>query len=154
MSDDARNRLEELLDRLRSRWPASLAAVLDAERAALTGASPEKVQHLAEEKVRLLGSIEKLEDERRMLATAAGQAMPGARVPRDAGVAATVAARWRMLMDVMAGCRSANEVNGYIVHTRRSQLQQLLDIVRGASPLTYTAQGKTFARTLRALAKA
>lgn len=153
MSDDARRRLEELLDR-EIEVARSLEAVLDAERAALTGASPADVQHLAEEKIRLLGSIEKLEDERRMLATAAGQALPGARVPRETGVAAAVSERWRMLMDVMAGCRAANEVNGYIVHTRRSQLQQLLGIVRGVSPLTYTAQGKTFARALRALAKA
>jgi flagella synthesis protein FlgN len=153
MSDDTRRRLEEILDR-EIEAARSLAAVLDAERAALTGSSPEKVQQLAEEKIRLLGGIENLEDERRMLATAAGQALPGARVPREAGVAAAVAERWRMLMELMAGCRSANEVNGYIVHTRRSQLQQLLGIIRGASPLTYTAQGKTFARALRALAKA
>lgn len=153
MSDDARRRLEEILDR-EIEVARSLAAVLDAERSALTGTSPEKVQQLAEEKVRILGSIEKLEDERRMLASVAGQAMPGARVPREAGVAAVIAARWQMLMDLMAGCRSANEVNGYIVHTRRSQLHQLLGIVRGATPLTYTAQGKTYARALRALAKA
>lgn len=153
MSDDARGRLEEILDR-EIELARSLAAVLGAERTALTGASSEKVQQLAEEKVRLLGSIEKLEDERRMLATAAGQALPGARVPREAGVASAIAERWRMLMDLMAGCRSANEVNGYIVHTRRSQLQQLLEILRGASPLTYTAQGKTLSRSLRELAKA
>jgi flagellar biosynthesis/type III secretory pathway chaperone len=59
-----------------------------------------------------------------------------------------------MLMDLVAGCRSANQVNGYIIHTRRSQLQQLLGVVRGAAPLTYTAQGKTHARAHRALAKA
>ncbi len=153
MSEDARRRLEEILDQ-EIELARSLAAVLDAERTALTGASPDEVGQLAEEKVRLLGSIEKMEDERRMLATAAGQALPGARVPREAGVASAIAERWRMLMEMMAGCRSANEVNGYIVHTRRNQLEQLLGIVRGAAPLTYTAQGKAFSRALRALAKA
>ncbi len=153
MSEDAHRRLEELLDR-EIEAARELAAVLGAERTALTGASPEKVLQLAEEKLSLLGRIEKLEDERRALATAAGQALPGARVQREAGVASAIAERWRMLMNLMAGCRSANEVNGYIVHTRRSQLEQLLGIVRGASPLTYTAQGKTFSRALRALAKA
>jgi flagellar biosynthesis/type III secretory pathway chaperone len=57
-------------------------------------------------------------------------------------------------MELMAGCRSSNEANGYIIHTRQGHIQQLLSIVRGGTPLTYTAQGKTFARALRALAKA
>ena len=73
---------------------------------------------------------------------------------RGTGIAATVAERWRTLMELMAGCRKANEVNGYIINLRQGQIQQLLGIVRGGAPLTYTAQGKTFARALRALAKA
>ena len=153
MSDDARRRLEDLLDR-EIEAARSLASLLDAERAALTGSSCADVQERASEKMRLLRNIEKLEDERRALASAAGQALPGARVAREAGMAATVAQRWRMLMELMAGCRSANEVNGYIIHTRQNQLQQLLGIVRGAVPLTYTARGKTFARAHRPLAKA
>ncbi len=153
MSDDARRRLEDLLDR-EIDAARSLASVLDAERAALTGSSSADVEKRAAEKLRLLASLEKMEDERRALASTAAQALPGARVPREAGMAATVAQRWRMLMDLVAGCRSANQVNGYIIHTRQSQLQQLLGVVRGAAPLTYTAQGKTLARAHRALAKA
>jgi flagellar biosynthesis/type III secretory pathway chaperone len=153
MSDDARGRLEDLLDR-EIEAARSLAAVLDAERAALTGASSADVEERAADKMHLLRSIEKMEDERRALAAAAGQNLPGARVTRDAGLAATVAQRWRTLMELMAGCRSSNQVNGYIIHTRQNQLQQLLGIVRGAAPLTYTAQGKTFARAQRPLAKA
>ena len=57
-------------------------------------------------------------------------------------------------MELMAGCRTANEVNGYIINLRRSQINQLLGIVRGGSPVTYSPQGKTFAKALRALAKA
>ena len=153
MSEDARRRLEDLLDR-EIEAARSLGSVLDAERTALTGSSSAEVEERAAEKMRLLRSIEKMEDERRALASAADQALPGARVPREAGMAATVAQRWRMLMELMAGCRSANQVNGYIIHTRQNQLQQLLGIVRGAAPLTYTAQGKTFARAQRPLAKA
>lgn len=153
MSDDALRRLEDLLDR-EIEAARSLASVLDAERAALSGGSPADVTERADEKRRLLAGLEKMEDERRALASAAGQALPGTRVPREAGLTATVAQRWRMLMELMSGCRSANEVNGYIIHTRRHQLQQLLGIVRGAAPLTYTAQGKTFARAHRPLAKA
>ena len=47
---------------------AALSDTLSAERAALTGASPEAVEKQAAEKTRLLGAIEKLEDERRTLA--------------------------------------------------------------------------------------
>ena len=153
MSDDARRRLEDLLDR-EIEAARSLAGVLDAERTALTGSSSADVEQRAAEKMRLLRSIEQMEDERRMLAKAAGQNLPGARVSREAGPAPTVAQRWRTLMELMAGCRSSNQVNGYIIHTRQNQLQQLLGIVRGVAPLTYTAQGKTFARAQRPLAKA
>ena len=153
MSEDARRRLEDLLDR-EIEVARELAVTLDAERAALTGTSPESVGQRAEEKMRLLASMEKLEDERRALAAAAEQGLPGARVARGTGIAATVAERWRTLMELMTGCRRANEVNGHIIHLRQGQIQQLLGIVRGGAPVTYTAQGKTFARALRALAKA
>jgi flagellar biosynthesis/type III secretory pathway chaperone len=153
MSDDARRRLEDLLDR-EIEAARSLASVLDNERAALSGSSSADVEARAAEKMRLLASIEKMEEERRALANTAGQNLPGARVSHEAGLAATVAQRWRTLMELMAGCRSSNQVNGYIIHTRQNPLQQLLGIVRGVAPLTYTAQGKTFARAQRPLAKA
>jgi flagellar biosynthesis/type III secretory pathway chaperone len=54
----------------------------------------------------------------------------------------------------MAGCRTANEVNGHIIHTRQHQIGQLLDIVRGGPAITYGPRGKTFAKALRALARA
>jgi flagellar biosynthesis/type III secretory pathway chaperone len=153
MSQDARRRLEDLLDR-EIEAAHSLAAVLDAERAALTGSSPADVEERAAEKMDLLRGIEKMEDERRALASAAEQSLPGTRVSRETGLATAVGQRWRTLMELMARCRSSNQVNGYIIHTRQHQLQQLLGIVRGAAPLTYTAQGKTFARAQRPLAKA
>jgi len=153
MNEDARLRLEDLLDR-EIEIARLLAATLDAERAALTGVSPETVEHKAAEKMQLLGTIEKLEDERRALAAAAAQGLPGTRVARGSGIAVTVAERWRTLMELMAGCRRANEINGCIINLRQGQIKQLIDIVRGGSPVTYTAQGKTFARALRALAKA
>jgi flagellar biosynthesis/type III secretory pathway chaperone len=55
---------------------------------------------------------------------------------------------------LMAGCRIANEVNGHIIHVRRHQIRQLIDIVRGGPSITYDPQGKTFAKALRALARA
>jgi flagellar biosynthesis/type III secretory pathway chaperone len=143
MIPDARRRLEDLLDR-----EIELAQVLEAtlavEKTALTGNSPAAVEQNAAEKIRVLEAIENLEQERRALC-----ANPG-----SPGIAATVVERWRNLMELMAGCRTANEVNGHIIHVRRHQIRQLIDIVRGGPSVTYDPQGKTFAKALRALARA
>jgi flagellar biosynthesis/type III secretory pathway chaperone len=153
MNEDARRRLEDLLDR-EIEVARTLAATLGAERTALTGTSPQAVEQQAAEKTRLLGAIEKLEDERRAMSVSADQGLPGARVPRGTSIASSVAERWRTLMELVATCRTANEINGYIINLRQGQIKQLLGIVRGTAPLTYTPQGKTFAKALRALAKA
>ena len=142
MAQDERRRLEDLLDR-EIDAARSLAATLAAERTALTGDSPQVVEQMAAEKIQILGTIEKLEAERRAL-----WAEP------SLGLAATVAERWRNLLDLMAGCRTANEVNGHIIHVRTHQVQQLIDIVRGGPAITYGPQGKTLATALRALARA
>ena len=142
MTQDAR-RLEDLLDR-EIALAHALAATLAAEQLALTGQSAEAVEQNAAEKIRVLESIEKLEEERRALCAS----------PLSAGIAATVAERWRALMELMAGCRTANEVNGHIIHVRQHQIRQLIDIVRGGPSITYDPQGKTFAKALRAIARA
>ena len=153
MNEDARSRLENLLDR-EIEVARALASTLDEERGALTGTSPQSVEEKAAEKVRLLVAMENLEDERRALSLAAEQGLPGARVPLGTSISQSVAERWRTLMELMAACRTSNEINGYIINLRQGQIKQLIGVVRGASPLTYTSQGKTFARALRALAKA
>jgi flagellar biosynthesis/type III secretory pathway chaperone len=153
MGDDSRSRLEELLDQ-EIEAARALESVLAAERSALTGSSPAAVEECAARKVELLSAIEKLEEERRALALAADQPLPGTRATPGARVAASIAERWDRLMQLMSGCRSSNEVNGYIIHTRHGQIQKLLAVVRGASPLTYNPQGKAFAKAQRALAKA
>jgi flagellar biosynthesis/type III secretory pathway chaperone len=56
-------------------------------------------------------------------------------------------------MELMAGCRIANDVNGRIIHIRQNQIRQLFDIVRGGGAATYGPQGKTLAGTPRALAR-
>jgi flagellar biosynthesis/type III secretory pathway chaperone len=142
MTQDAR-RLEDLLDR-EIELARSLAAALAAEQSALTGNSPAAVEQRVAEKVLVLQSIEKLEEERRALCPA----------PLSAGIAATVVQRWRALLELMAGCRTANEVNGHIIHVRQHQIRQLIDIVRGGPSITYDPNGKTFAKALRALARA
>jgi flagellar biosynthesis/type III secretory pathway chaperone len=143
MDQDARRRLEDLLDR-EIEAARALAVTLAAERTALTGQSPNSVQQAAAEKTQILRAIEQLEAQRSTLC-------PTLSIP---GLAATVAERWRALMELMAGCRTANEVNGHIIHVRQHQIRQLLDIVRGGPAITYNPQGKTFAKALRALARA
>jgi flagellar biosynthesis/type III secretory pathway chaperone len=145
MNQDARHRLEELLSR-EITAAQSLAQLLAAERAALTGDSPGVVKEMAAEKIHLLNSIEEMESERRLLWGASG-----------ADVAAfghVVMERWRALMALMGGCRKANDVNGHIIRIRQNQIRQLFDVVRGGAPTTYGPQGKTLTRTLRALARA
>jgi flagellar biosynthesis/type III secretory pathway chaperone len=143
MMPDTRRRLEDLLDR-EIELARVLKAALAAEQTALTGDSPAAVEANAAEKIRVLEAIEKLDQERRELCES----------PTSPGIAATVVERWRSLMQLMAGCRTANEVNGHIIHVRRHQVRQLIDIVRGGPSITYDPQGKTFAKALRALARA
>jgi flagellar biosynthesis/type III secretory pathway chaperone len=143
MIPEARRRLEDLLDR-EIELARILAATLADEKTALTGDSPETVEKNAAEKIRVLETLEKLEEERRALCAS----------PAGPGIAATVVERWRKLMELMAGCRTANEINGHIIHVRQHQIRQLIDIVRGGPSITYDPHGKTFAKALRAIARA
>jgi flagellar biosynthesis/type III secretory pathway chaperone len=140
MNQDPRRNLEDLLDR-EIDAARLLASTLADERGALTGASTEAVQQKAAEKIQALATLERLESERRALCA-------------ESGLPMTMTERWRALMELMAGCRTANEVNGYIIRVRQNQIGQLMDVLRGASPITYGPQGKTFAKALRALARA
>jgi flagella synthesis protein FlgN len=154
MNQNARRNLEDLLDR-EIEAARLLSTTLAAERGALTGTSPEAVQQKAAEKIQLLDMIERLERERQAVCAETGLDVSGnsgdGSVSKMGGM---VSERWRALMELMAGCRTANEVNGYIIHVRQNQIRQLMDILRGTTPVTYGPQGKTFARALRALARA
>jgi flagella synthesis protein FlgN len=147
MNTHAQLGLEDLLDR-EIEAARALSLALAAERAALTGDEPTVVHQSAADKIRLFAEIEAMEAERRALWN-----------PPEAGTAAestsvAVTERWKALLELMAGCRRANEVNGHIIHIRQNQIRQLLNIVRGGAPMTYGPQGKTYAKALRALAKA
>lgn len=143
--------LEDLLDR-EIEAARKLSIALVAERAALVGDEPATVHEMAAEKVRLLAVIEALEVERRALWS--NPEAPGAVDAAGAGIAATLAERWRALMNVIAGCRTANEINGHIIHIRQNQIRQLIDIVRGGAPVTYGPKGTPQSKALRALARA
>ena len=145
MHSDTHRALEALLDR-EIDVARSLQTTLDAERAALTGDSPDIVTQLAAEKVQLFATIEQLDAERRSLwnELSAG----------GGGFAAALAQRWAALLKLVAGCRTANEINGQIIHVRQHQIRQLMDIVRGGAALTYGPQGQISSTALRALARA
>ena len=157
MNSDANRSLEVVLDR-ELEVARTLATTLDAERVALTGKSPEAVMEKAAEKIQLFGAIEALEAERNKLCAAAQISLPKA--PRKgqplalSGVSDSVVDRWHTLLELIARCRKANDINGYIINARRGQLNQLFQVLRGGAPLTYSPQGKTFAKSLRALAQA
>jgi len=152
----AHHRLEVLLDR-EIDAARSLADTLDVERAALTGPSAEAVTEVAARKIELFGLIEQFNRQRLELCDALNVSLPNlrsGRTPIMAGVSEAIADRWRSLMELIAGCRVANEVNGYIINARRGQVHQLLQIVRGNTPGTYGPQGKYDSQSLRALARA
>ena len=135
-------RIESLLDSELA-LAEQLATTLESERNALTGTSPDAVHEQAAAKVDLLVRLEELERSRRELCQ--GQ---------DLSQIDALSGRWRSLLALMGRCRTANEVNGYIINVRRNQVQQLIDVVRGFAPQTYGPAGKTFSRALRELARA
>jgi flagella synthesis protein FlgN len=151
MSTDERRRVEAVLDSELA-MAEQLAAVLDSERTALTGLSPESVREQAALKVELLSRLEQLEQTRRELCSANGITLPPADAARTSGDGVT--SRWRSLMNLMKRCRTANDVNGYIINVRRNQVQQLIDVVRGTKSLTYGPAGRTSPKALRELARA
>jgi flagellar biosynthesis/type III secretory pathway chaperone len=154
--NDSSQQLEAVLDRQLDA-ARSLATTLDAERIALTGNSPEAVLEKAAQKTELFGMIEKLEAQRRAICDAANISLPQiqrGRTPVITGVSDTVADRWRALLELIATCRIGNEVNGYIINARRGQVNQLFQVLRGGASVTYGPQGRTFATSLRALARA
>jgi flagellar biosynthesis/type III secretory pathway chaperone len=153
MNDAAHGQLEAVLDR-ELEVARSLAATLDAERIALTGTSPAEVLAKAADKTALFARLEQLDLERRQVCDATGISLPlGSRGP-TAGIAGTLADRWQALLGLIAGCKAANEVNGYIIHARRGQLEQLFQVLRGSGPVTYGRHGKNFLSSPRALARA
>ncbi|MDE2304311.1 MAG: flagellar protein FlgN [Gammaproteobacteria bacterium] len=130
----------------------AMAELLARERAALSGDSPDAVITSAADKSRLAERFEACERRRQALILAAG--IDADQDPRRADLPASVAQRWSALLAVAAECRNANEVNGYIVHSRQHQVRQLIDALRGGTPATYGASGRVASASLRAIAQA
>lgn len=157
MNDPAHRQLEAVLDR-EIGVARALAATLAAERIALTGTVPAEVVTKAAEKTALFASLEQLDLQRRKACDAAGISLPArtlGRTQTSSAVSASLADRWQALLELIAGCKIANDVNGYIIHARRGQLAQLFQVLRGGGPvLTYGRHGKNFSSSPRELARA
>src|SRR5258708_34140396 len=98
MDQDARRRLEDVLDR-EIDAARSLAATLAAERTALTGDSPPAVEQRAAENIQIFGTIEKLGAER-----------PALWGTPSLGLAATIANAGPALLELSAGARTPDDV--------------------------------------------
>jgi flagellar biosynthesis/type III secretory pathway chaperone len=156
MNSDTQRRLEAVLDR-QIDAARSLAGTLDEERRALTGDAPQAVLEKAAQKTEIFKLIDALERERCELCEANGLSLPrlqGGRIPAIGGISEAIAGRWRSLLELIAACRTANEVNGYIINARLNQLNQLFQALRGGSPATYGPAGRLFGKSQRALARA
>ncbi len=152
MSPDTQNRLAAVLDR-QIALATTLASLLDAERAALSGTAAEEVARCAAEKAALLRDMDQLESERAGLCR--NLAPPDDAWTDDLpGTTAEIRRRWRTLMSLAKTCRDANDVNGYIINARHHQVRQMIDILRGGAAVTYGPQGRQMATALRALAQA
>jgi flagellar biosynthesis/type III secretory pathway chaperone len=156
MNDETDLHLKGVLDR-EIAAALALTTTLEAERVALIGDAPQAVIDKAAEKTRLFGLLERLEAERIEICDAAQLTLPPLQRGQPfvtAGVSEMVGGSWRALLDLIAGCRIANNVNGYIINARCAQIGQLLQVIRGGSPTTYGPHGKPFGGTLRELARA
>ena len=163
MNADTHQRLAGVLDQ-EIETARALAATLDEERTALTGLIADAVTAVAAQKIKLLARIETIEAERRELCDAANIFLPNRRRAMtpliteisDAitGVSDAIAEQWQVLLELIAGCHIANEVNGYIINARRGQVGQLINLLRGGASVTYGPRGKTHASVHRQLARA
>jgi flagellar biosynthesis/type III secretory pathway chaperone len=116
-----------------------LGALLGAERAAITGPSPDALAQSAADKIALLGALDRTETERQHAFAAAGLDAATGAAPLPDGIVR----RWRTLRRLAADCRRANDLNGYLIRSRQHQVAQLLDALRGGTPGTYGRNGRT-----------
>ena len=110
------------------RCAEAMLAALDRENQALLDGNTDGLNLVGAEKVQLMESLESLERERRLMA----------QVP-DGGTAGQ--SHWQRLLELMEECRRRNERNGALVNLRREQVDQALNVLRGAELELYDASG-------------
>lgn len=130
----------------------SLTTLLMAERASLTDRDSVKLHDLLNQKTELLIQLEKNASERTQLLLDAGlkgddQGMSNYFDSLPTNAASTLREQWKTLKEGLQSCKTANQINGTILHRSKSQVDTLLNILRGQSgdQKIYTDAGKSTA---------
>ncbi len=115
----------------------SLNTLLIAERTALKERDTANIQTVLEQKTSLLKQLEENATARSQLLVSNGfdgdeTGMNNylASLPANA---ASLNQQWQLLKDQLQACKEANQINGAIVHRSKSQIETLLNILRGQS---------------------
>ncbi len=119
-----------------------------AEREHLLARNPDAIQETTRTKLALFDQLEKLETRRHQFLANAGYGTDNngmVRLLKHMPNGARLGARWNKVLDDLARCREANQVNGGILELGRRQAEQALAILRGQVSQTrvYGAGGDT-----------
>lgn len=115
----------------------TLNSLLIAERTALKERDTANIQALLEQKTALLNQLEQNATARSQLLVTAG--FNGDESGMDnyldslPASAASLQQQWQALKDKLQVCKDANQLNGTVVHRSKTQIEALLNILRGQS---------------------
>jgi len=114
------------------RCAEAMLETLASESRALADGNHEALGIATEAKAKLVDALERLESERRDLASGDG---------------ATNAAEWQRLRELIARCKEQNHRNGTLLHARAENVRVALNALRGSEPELYGASGRAPGRT-------
>ncbi len=129
----------------------TLHEILGLEQRAIAERDYDAMHQCGEDKQTQLVRLESLEIERRQLFDAMG--LDDKTELEDP----VLTELWHNVLDMLATCQKANEVNGAIVRTQRAQIQRALDLLAGSEGpnAVYAANGMAARRSQpRTIAKA
>jgi flagellar biosynthesis/type III secretory pathway chaperone len=128
----------------------SLTTLLMAERTSLKDRDSVNIEALLSQKTELLKQLEANSFARTQLLLDAGlegnnQGMLDYLSSLPNNSASALGEQWETLKEVLHNCKAANQVNGTILHRSKSQVETLLNILRGQSgeQKIYTDAGKS-----------
>ena len=113
------------------RCAEAMLETLTRESQAIAGGDTGALGAATEAKAKLVDALEKLESERREIASR--DDAPG--VPE-----------WQRLRDVIAQCKDQNQRNGLLLKARAENVRVALKTLRGSEPDVYSASGRTPSR--------
>lgn len=130
----------------------SLTTLLMAERTSLKDRDSVNLQGLLSQKTELLKQLEENSTARTQLLLDAGveandQGVSDYLNSLPINAASTLREQWETLKEGLHSCKTANQINGTILHRSKFQVETLLNILRGQSgeQKIYTGAGKSTA---------